>query len=186
MNTEIKTDRRPSIWRRIAGILKRALMMELRIYTSIARLVGRRHAIPRNAVGLSYHKPVLTILIIFIVLSAVEIPIIDLIVHQWPPVRIFFLILGIWGVTWMLGLLCAYLVRPHTVGADGIQVRNPQRDAIVHGAYRGPLFSRSPKGWGPKAYQTIPPSTGAKMTPRVQTNFSRSMSSVVFLICTTA
>jgi hypothetical protein len=124
MNTETIADRRTPVWRRLARVLKRALLMELRIYASIARWIGRRPAIPRNAVGVSYHKPVLTILIIFIVLSAVEIPIIDLIARQWPPVRIFFLILGIWGVTWMVGLLCAYLTRPHTVGADGIQVRN--------------------------------------------------------------
>jgi hypothetical protein len=66
---------------------------------------------------------VLTVLIIFIVLSAVEIPIVDLIVHRWPVVRVAFLILGIWGVTWMFGLLCAYLMKPHTVGPEGIQVR---------------------------------------------------------------
>ena len=64
-----------------------------------------------------------TVLLIFIVLSAVELPIVDLIVHRWPAVRITFLILGIWGVTWMFGLLCAYLMRPHTVGPDGIRVR---------------------------------------------------------------
>ena len=93
------------------------------IYASIGRFVARRPAIPRGAAGFSFHKPVLTILIIFIVLSAVEIPIIDLIVHPWPAVRIPLLVLGIWGVTWMFGLLCAYLMRPHTVGPDGINVR---------------------------------------------------------------
>ena len=64
-----------------------------------------------------------TVLLIFIVLSAVEIPIVDLIVHRWPVERVLFLILGIWGVTWMLRLLCAYLMRPHTVGPEGIRVR---------------------------------------------------------------
>lgn len=97
--------------------------MELRIYTSIARFIGRRPAIPRGATGFGFHKPVLAILIIFIGLSAIEIPIIDLIVHPWPAVRIPFLVLGIWGLTWMFGLLCSYFVRPHTVGPDGIQVR---------------------------------------------------------------
>ncbi|GAA4380686.1 hypothetical protein [Agromyces bauzanensis] len=38
--------------------------------------------------------------------------------------RVADLVLGIWGVTWMLGLLCAYLLRPHTVGPDGIRVRH--------------------------------------------------------------
>jgi hypothetical protein len=66
---------------------------------------------------------VLTILVIFIVLSAVEIPIIDLIVHRWPWVRIPLLALGIWGVTWMIGLLLSYLTRPHAVGPEGIRAR---------------------------------------------------------------
>ena len=70
---------------------------------------------------------------IFIVLSAVEIPIVDLIVHRWPAVRIAFLILGIWGVTWMFGLLCAYLMRPHTVGPDGIRVRQGLETDIALG-----------------------------------------------------
>ena len=53
----------------------------------------------RGARGFSYHRPVLMVLWIFIGLSAFEIPIIDLIVHRWPPVRIAMLVLGIWGVT---------------------------------------------------------------------------------------
>jgi hypothetical protein len=50
--------------------------------------------------------------------------VIDLIVHRWTGVRIAFLVLGIWGLTWMIGLLCAMLMRPHTVGPAGIRVRN--------------------------------------------------------------
>ena len=121
----IATEPRPaaSVWTRTGSFLKRALLLELRIYANIGRFIARRPAIPPGAAGFSYHKPVLTVLMIFIVLSAVEIPIVDLIVHRWPVVRISFLILGIWGVTWMFGFLCAYLMRPHTVGPDGIRVR---------------------------------------------------------------
>ncbi|MFF2368941.1 hypothetical protein [Agromyces sp. NPDC058110] len=109
--------------RRIWQMLRRALDVELRIYASIGRFVARRPAVPRGAFGFSYHRPVFTVLMIFIVLSAVEIPIIDLVVHRWPVVRIAMLVLGLWGVTWMFGLLCAYLMRPITVGPDGIRVR---------------------------------------------------------------
>lgn len=112
-----------SAWLRLASFAKRALRVELRIYASIARLVARKPAIPAGASGFSYHRPVLTVLVIFIVLSAVEIPVIDLIVHRWPAVRIAFLVLGIWGLTWMVGLLAAYLTRPHTVGPGGVSVR---------------------------------------------------------------
>ena len=103
------------------------------IYANIGRFIARRPAIPRGAAGFGYHKPVFTVLMIFIVLSAVEIPIVDLIVHRWPAVRIAFLMLGIWGVTWMFGLLCAYLMRPHTVGPDGIRVREGLETDIALG-----------------------------------------------------
>lgn len=113
----------PSFPRRIAQFGKRALVMELRIYESIWRFVTRRPRIGEGATGFRYHRPVLTAIIIFIVLSAVEIPILDLIVHRWPAVRIGVLIIGIWGLTWMIGMLFAFLTRPHTVGPEGIRVR---------------------------------------------------------------
>ncbi|MBW1639840.1 hypothetical protein G3H63_12275 [Microbacterium resistens] len=102
----------------------RILRMEGRVYTSIARAVARRPDVERGGVGIGYHRPLMTVLMIFIILSAVEIPVIDLIVHPWPAVRIPLLILGIWGLTWMIGLLCAMLVRPHAVGPCGVRVRN--------------------------------------------------------------
>jgi hypothetical protein len=108
---------------RIGNLALRALIIELRIYESLWRAIARRPLIPRNAVGFRYHRPVLTVLTILIAVSAIEIPIIDAIVHRWLPVRIFFLILGIWGVTWMIGLLCAFFTRPHVVGPEGISVR---------------------------------------------------------------
>ncbi|SFR79544.1 hypothetical protein SAMN05428970_2578 [Agromyces sp. CF514] len=108
---------------RFGRMLRRALVVELRIYANIGRFIARRPAIAPGAVGFSTHKPVFTVLMIFIVLSAVEIPIVDLVVHRWPAVRIAFLVLGIWGVTWMFGLLCAHLMRPVTVGPDGIRVQ---------------------------------------------------------------
>lgn len=105
------------------SFLARAVRMELRIYDSIGRAITRRPAIDPGGTGFSYHRPVLTILIIFIVLSALEIPILDLIVHRWPIVRIAVLIVGIWGLTWMIGLLCAYYMRPHVVGPAGLRIR---------------------------------------------------------------
>lgn len=114
---------RPGLGRRARSLGMRALRVELRIYESLGRAITRRPRVPRGDRGFHYHRPVLTVLIVFIVLSAVEIPIIDAIVHQWLPVRIAFLALGIWGLTWMLGLLCAFFTRPHVVGAEGITVR---------------------------------------------------------------
>lgn len=112
-----------SHWARVRNWLYRAWIAELRVYASIGRAIARKPSIARGATGISYHRPVMTVLIIFIVLSAIEIPIIDLIVHRWPAVRIGFLVLGIWGLTWMVGLMCAMLLRPHTVGPEGVRVR---------------------------------------------------------------
>lgn len=109
--------------KRLGALILRILMLELRIYANIGRAIVRRPAVAEGASGFGYHRPVMTILLIFIGLSAIEIPIIDLIVHRWPVVRIAFLILGIWGVTWMVGLLCAFLMKPHTVGPEGVRVR---------------------------------------------------------------
>ncbi|WP_449282258.1 hypothetical protein [Leucobacter sp.] len=117
------TENRPTRLARLRSLAVRALRVELRIYESLWRVIARRPRIAPAALGFRYHRPVLTVLIIFIVLSAVEIPILDLIVHRWTPVRIGVLVIGIWGLTWMLGLLCAYLSRPHTVGPQGIRVR---------------------------------------------------------------
>lgn len=118
------TASRPTAIARTLNLLHRAWIAELRVYSSIARAIARRPAVPQGGTGIGYHRPVLTVLFIFIGLSAVEIPILDLIVHQWPAVRITLLVLGIWGVTWMIGLLCAMLMRPHAVGPDGVRVRS--------------------------------------------------------------
>ncbi|MFE5408841.1 hypothetical protein [Microbacterium sp. NPDC056569] len=108
---------------KLRTLARRAWIMELGVYQSIYRFVFRRPRVPTGASAFRYHSPVLTLLVIFIVLSAIEIPIVDLIVHRWVWVRIPLLVLGIWGVTWMLGLLFGYLTRPHAVGPAGIRVR---------------------------------------------------------------
>jgi len=123
VRTSQKATDSPTIWQRLWNLLVRVTKMELRIYESIWRIIARKPRIPSDAVGFKYHRPVLTVLIVLIILSAIEIPIIDAIVHRWTPIRIGFLILGIWGVTWMLGLLFAFFTRPHVVGPNGIIVR---------------------------------------------------------------
>lgn len=108
---------------RATRILRAAWRAEGGVWLSLYRWIFRRPRVPAGASAFSYHGPVVTILAIFIVLSAIEIPIVDLIVHPWPWVRIPLLVLGIWGVTWMVGLLLGYLTRPHAVGPDGIRAR---------------------------------------------------------------
>jgi hypothetical protein len=111
-------------WLQFSGyIARRAAIMELRGYQSIYRFVFRRPKVPAGGVGFSYHKPVLPILIVFVVVSALEMLVVDLIVRRWAYIRVPLLILSIWGMIYMLGLLFGMLVRPHAITADGIRVR---------------------------------------------------------------
>ena len=109
---------------RVSALITRAASMEKVIYANIARAIARRPSVPAGGRGFRYATPVLTILWIFIILSAVELVIVDFIVHQWIVVRVICLIIGIWGLVWMIGLLFGYYMRPHTVGPDGIEIRN--------------------------------------------------------------
>lgn len=109
---------------RTAYLARRALSMEIGIWASLYRFLFRRPRVPAGAAGFTYHRQVSTILVVFIVLSAVEIPIVDLVVQRWEAVRIGFLVLGFWGLTWMIGLGLGYLTRPHAVGPEGLRVRN--------------------------------------------------------------
>ena len=115
---------RPSLWRRVASLARRAWAMEIHGYQNTFRFLFRRPRVPDGAVGFSSHQPVLPVLIVLTAVSAVELVVVDVIVHRWPAVRIPLLVVGIWGVTFMLGLLFGMLVRPHAVGPDGIRIRS--------------------------------------------------------------
>ncbi len=105
-------------------LLRRGSAAEAAGWRSIARAVTFRPRVPEGASAHSYDGPIRTVLVIFLVLSAVEVPIIDLITHPWPAVRFPLLILGLWGVLTMVGMLLSYLTRPHAVGPTGIRVRS--------------------------------------------------------------
>jgi hypothetical protein len=64
------------------------------------------------------------LLMVFIVVSGIELVVVDVLVRRWPPVRITMLALGIWGLVWMFGMLFGFLTRPHAVGPDGIRLRS--------------------------------------------------------------
>ncbi|NUO56840.1 MAG: PH domain-containing protein [Hamadaea sp.] len=100
--------------------MKRLIAYELRMWLALGRWIARRP--PRGGRPFRYAAPVVPIIWTFIVLSAVEIPIADLLL-PWHGVRIAMLVLGAWGVTWMVGLLASMYVNTHAIGEDGITVR---------------------------------------------------------------
>lgn len=115
---------RPPAGNRIRGLMRRAAALEIHMYASIGRAIMRRPAVSPGAKGFRYDGSVLLLLIVLAFVSAIEVVAIDLIVHRWLPLRIGFLVIGIWGAVWMIGLLCAHVMRPHTIGPDGVRVRD--------------------------------------------------------------
>ena len=121
--TTVELERRTH-WQVLRYWLRRALWMEVWGYVSIFRFVFRRPKVPRGATAFTYHRPVLPLVIAFIVVSSIELLVVDVLVRRWPAVRITLLALGIWGLVWMFGLLFGLLTRPHAVGPDGIRLRS--------------------------------------------------------------
>lgn len=124
MSSVVTTPERRRPGSRVRWLLGRAWAMEIHGYQSIYRFVFRRPRIPSGAAAFTYAAPIMSILVVFTVLSAVELVVVDLIVHRWvPAIRVPLLVLGIWGLVWLIGLLLGVLTRPHAVGPDGVRVR---------------------------------------------------------------
>lgn len=85
-------------------------------------IVGRR-AVPPGSTGFAYHGPVRSLHVVFIGLSVVEIVVVDLITAPWPFVRFPLLALGVLGLFFVVGSLCAHAVRPHLVAPSGLHLR---------------------------------------------------------------
>src|SRR5215204_4000453 len=110
MTTTTTPQPRRTGWRVAGYLARRATLLEIHGYQSTYRFLFRRPRVPPGATGFSYHRPVLEILIVFVVVSAVELVVVDFVVHRWwPQMRIPLLVLGCWG--------------PHP------HVRDPVRDA---------------------------------------------------------
>ena len=108
-------------------MLRRAAAMEASMWRSMYLWARRKP--PALAAGdepFPYLGVVKPILGVFLALSVVEIPVLDLIIKHvvpWQPARLIMLAVSIWGLLWMLGLLAGLKIHPHVVGHGGIRVR---------------------------------------------------------------
>jgi hypothetical protein len=69
--------------------------------------------------------------------SATEVVVLDVVLRRWvPSLQLPLLVLGIWGVMWMLGLLAGYRVRPHLLDDRALTLRDG-----VHAKIEVPLAS---------------------------------------------
>ncbi len=86
-----------------------------------------RHPLAEGETPFAYDGIIAPVLCTFLVMSVIEIPILDLLLKYalgWDEARGVLLIIGIWGVFWCLGLIASMKVHPHTVGPSGIRVRS--------------------------------------------------------------
>jgi hypothetical protein len=100
------------------------LKYELRLWEALFRWAFRRpHRVEPDTVTFSYTGAVAMLFGVFIGLSALEIPILHLIL-PWPAARVASLMLGAYGLFWMIGLLATLHTHPHLVGSSGLRIRN--------------------------------------------------------------
>jgi hypothetical protein len=109
-------------------MLRKLVAYELTMWHSLYRWTFRRPLrLEPDARAFHYLGVVKPILWAFIVLSAVEIPIFDLILRHvlpWDGLRRTVLVLGVYGLLWMIGLMAMLRTHPHVAGPAGLRVRN--------------------------------------------------------------
>jgi hypothetical protein len=98
---------------------------------ALFRWIFRRPVpVPPGTQQFHYSGAVTMVLTAFIVVSALEIPILELIL-PWEVARIISLIVGFYGLFWMIGLLATMRIYPHLVDESGIQIRGSRELTIL-------------------------------------------------------
>jgi hypothetical protein len=109
----------------------RALQFELGLYVCLLRWVVRRPAVAPGQQRIGYARVVTPVFCLWVFVCAAEIPLLHVLL-PWHAARMVSIVLGVWGLFWMLGLLASYQMRPHVVDADGLRLRNgPVADVHV-------------------------------------------------------
>jgi hypothetical protein len=111
----------------VLRLARRAVVYEIGMWRSLYRWVSRRPATTEpGAEAFGHAGASRPILLTLIGVSAIEVPILDVILShtglEW--LRPTALGLGIYGLLWMLGLLASQQVTPHVVGPGGLRVRS--------------------------------------------------------------
>ncbi|WP_328477038.1 hypothetical protein OHA21_23490 [Actinoplanes sp. NBC_00393] len=109
---------------KVWGLFRFVVVYELRLWAALFRWVLRRPIpVEPGTTRYEYVGAVKMILGVFIGVSALEIPILHLMI-PWDGVRIALLAIGVYGLIWMFGLLATMRVYPHLVGPAGLRIRN--------------------------------------------------------------
>ena len=122
--------------RRVLALGWEALLLELALYRSLARWVVRRPDVPAGTTAIGYAQLAGPMLWLWIFGSATEVVVVEVLLRHWDSpisdaVRFPVLVLGVWGVLWMLGMLASYRVRPHVLTDEVLTIRSGARTRVV-------------------------------------------------------
>ena len=118
--------------RRARRLAWTALKLEVTLYLALVRWVTRRPDIPAGTTPIGYSRLVAPMLWLWIFGSATEVVVLDVLLSRWwTPLRIPLLVVGVWGLVWMLGMMSAYRARPHLLGESSLQVRDGIHARVV-------------------------------------------------------
>lgn len=125
-----------TLLRRLPGLLRDALLYEVSLYRSLVRWIARRPDVPPGATPIRYSRLVAPMLWLWIFGSTVEVVVVEVVLRHidqpWADTaRVPLLVLGIWGVVWMLGMLASYQVRPHLLTGTELRVRSGARTWLI-------------------------------------------------------
>lgn len=121
-----------TLLRRLPGLAWEALLLELALYRSLARWIARRHDVPRGATPIGYSRLATPMMWLWIFGSAIEVVVVEVVLRNidagWAAaLRLPMLVLGVWGVMWMVGMLASNLVRPHVLTDTELLARSGAR-----------------------------------------------------------
>jgi hypothetical protein len=109
---------------KVWALARFVVVYELRLWAALFRWILRRPVpVEPGTRQFGYIGAVKMILIAFIAVSAIEIPILELMI-PWRPVANVLLFAGVYGLIWMFGLVASMVVHPHLVGPPGLRIRN--------------------------------------------------------------
>jgi hypothetical protein len=107
--------------------MRTAIAFELAMWRSLYSWLFRR---PRTrtpgGVAFPYVSVVGPLLWAFIGVSAVELPVLHLLL-PWPVVRLVVDIISVYGLIWMFGLMASLRVHPHVAEETGLRLRSGHR-----------------------------------------------------------
>lgn len=110
--------------RSVLSLVRRVVRYELNLYLSLIRWVARRPSVPGGGVeAFGYAQAVTPVMWLWIFASAMEMPLFHVLV-PWESVRIIGLVLGGWGLVWMIGLLASLRIYPHLLDDTALRVRH--------------------------------------------------------------